>query len=357
MRTRSQRSGFTLVEVLLALAITALLFTGAFWSLHQVVLTRNAVSNKATPYVMGPAILDVMAADIANAAFYDIKDNNAFYATDAEINGREADALSLVTYRKAMAPEQYDRADDLRDSWVNEVAWVMRRGQPGTDYLELWRREDWNVDDKPHNDGDFVLLYDKVESLALQFVPRNSGGESKSAGPAGNVKDDDDVLKDGWNAVKEQGLQRAVQITLTIWARDDAAEVEDKEQDGKARLYTFKRFVALPQVHMSAESQVQIASWDGKLTEPTNAARGGANAAAAAAGAAGGPGRGGAGPMAPGGPRGAAPGRGRGGRGRNNQQGMGNGANPFLQALQGHGRPANSAPGGSINLGALFGNH
>ena len=352
MSTTTRRRGFTLIEVLLALAITALLFTGAFWSLHQVVLTRNAVSNKATPYVMGPAILDVMAADIANAAFYDLKDNNAFYATDAEINGREADALSLVTYRKAMAPEQYDKADDLRDSWVNEVAWVMRRGQPGTESLELWRREDWNVDDKPHNEGDFVLLYDKVHSLSMQFVPRSGAGASKGEGgaAAGNVKDDEDVLADGWNAVKEQGLPRAVQITLSIWARDDAAEVEDKEREGEARLYTFKRFVVLPQLHMSPESQSQVASWDGKLTEPASPGRGGANAAAAGAGT-GGPGRGGAGAGAGAGPRGAGGGR---GRGRNNQN-AGNAANPFLQALQGRGRPAgNAQPGAAGGLGALF---
>lgn len=340
-----KRSGFTLIEVLLAMAITSLLFTGAFWSLHQVVLTRNAVSNKATPYIMGPAILDVIAGDLANAAFYDLKDNNAFYATDADIGGREADALSFVTCSKARAPEEYDSKEDLRNSYINEVAYLLRTGTPGTSFLELWRREDWNVDDKPHNEGDYVLLYDKVHSLSLQFVPRTPAGEGSKERSDSNR--DDESLIDGWNSVKEQGLPRAVQLTLTMWARDDIRETEDREKEGSARLYTFKRFVALPQVHMSGESEQQLAGWDGKLNEPVTA-RGGAGAAGGArGGATGGPGAG----AGAGGPRGAGGGR---GRGRNNQAPAA-GMNPFLQALQGRGRPAGGgAPG---NLGALFGGH
>ncbi len=346
----SPARGFTLIEVLLAMAITALLFTGAFWSLHQVVLTRNAVSNRATPYIMGPAVLDVIAADLANAAFYDLKDNNAFYATNADIAGREADALSFVTCSRAHAPEEYDDKEDLRDSHVNEVAYLLRRGASGTDFLELWRREDWSVDDKPHNEGDFVLLYDKVHSLSMQFVPRSPNAEGAETREDANTDNGD--LVDGWNAVKEQSLPRAVQFTLVIWARDDVQEVDAKEAAGEARLYTFKRFVTLPQLHMSADSEEQLTGWDGKLTEPT-AARGGASAAAAAAGAGGprGPAPAGQPPRA----AGAGGARGRGGRG-GSQPGAGPQGNPFLQALQGHGRPAGGG-GGGINLGALFGGH
>lgn len=350
MTQSKQSSGFTLIEVLLAMAITALLFTGAFWSLHQVVLTRNAVSNRATPYIMGPAVLDVISADLANAAFYDLKDNNAFYATNAEISGREADALSLITCSKAFAPEEYDNKEDLRNSHVNEVAYVMRRGTQGTDFLELWRREDWNVDDKPHNEGDFAILYDKVHSLSMQFVPRTpSSGEGAEREDSNK---DNSALVDGWNAVKEQGLPRAVQITLSIWARDDEQEVDDKDRAGDARIYTFKRFVALPQVHMSSDSEGQIATWDGKLAEPA-AGRGGSSAAAAAAGAAGGRG---ATPL-PGPTRGAGGAGGGSGRARGgNQQGGAGQFNPFMQALQGRGRPAGGG-GGATNLGALFGGH
>lgn len=342
---RASTGGFTLVEVLLAAAIAGLLFTGAFWSLQQAISMRNELSNIATPYIVGPAILDVLQGDLANVYFYDLKENNCFYGSDAELAGREADAISFVTLSKTYAPERYAQ-DDERDSFANEVSYVLRTGAPGTPFYELWRREDFFVDDRPHSDGDYVMLYDKVHSISIKYISRNPEGESGVGGSS--EKSAEEMLQDGWNSIKERGVPRAIQITINIFAQDSDMATDLKIATDGSRIYTFQRYLTLPQVHMSLESEQQIATWDGKYNE-TRGNRA-ANKAGAQAGAQGVPGapqpgaRGGAGARRRGQRGGAQPGQG----------GQSGANNPFMQALRGQsggGRPAGNGAG----LQQLFG--
>jgi prepilin-type N-terminal cleavage/methylation domain-containing protein len=330
-------SGFTLIEVMLAVAVAAMMFATVFMSLDQVIRTRQALSNHSTPYVMGPAILDVIANDLANVCFYDLKDNNSFYATNADLSGRPADAISFITASRTYQPEIYNGDEDRRHSYLNEVAYLLKRGPGQTPFLELWRREDFFVDDRPHAEGDFVLLYDKVFSLDLWFVARDPMSAEGVAGS--REKDAEQMLQEGWNSIEEAGLPRAVQIVLTIFAQDSDASVMERLGEGDARLYTFKRYVTLPQVHMSLESEEQIANWDGTLQEATTNVVGGNRPGAA--------GQGGE-AQAVGGAAGRAGAQGQ--RGQRGRPSSGPGAtNPFLQALQGRGnRPSGNASAGSI---------
>ncbi len=340
---RPTQSGFTLIEVMLATAITGILFTGLFMTVSGAAETRNALANHTTPYVLGPAILDLLANDLANAYFYDIKDTDVFLGANAELNGREADALSFLASSKTNAPEEFEK-NDLRESWINELSYVMRRGPGGTDFLELWRREDFYVDDHPHSDGEFLLVYDKVHSLSIQYVARNPMTEGGVSGP--EEKSEEDMLQEDWNSVEEGGVPRALQITLKIFAKSGIGSVEEAAERGEAEIYTFQRFITLPQSWLSIASEGQIRDWDGKLREPAASAAPGSAAAAAAAGRGGGAGGGGA--------EGERPRGGRGGR--RNQGGTGTpGAAGNLTDIfrgRGGGRPAG---GGGANIGGIFG--
>lgn len=265
--------GFTLVEVLLALTAAALLFSGIFVGLNQALQTRQDLANESTPYEIGPAILDRISRDLGNVYFYDMKENNSFYGTDATLSGREADAVSFLTNTRTFAPEIYNGRDDERHSHLNEVAYLMRRGPSRTPFLELWRREDFFVDKHPHAGGDHVLLYDKVHSLSIQYVSRNPQYEGVAGGNA--TKATEEMLQEGWNAVQEGGVPRALQITLTIYAKDALESVESRVARGEEpRLYVFKRFVALPQIHMSRDSEGSISGWDGTLSPPSTVTTG-----------------------------------------------------------------------------------
>jgi prepilin-type N-terminal cleavage/methylation domain-containing protein len=341
---RDRPKGFSLVELVIAIAVAGVLFSAAFAVLDQAIRVRNALANNSTPYVAGPAILDLIAADLANAHFYDLRDNNAFFGANAELNGREADAISFVAASKSHAPEEFGR-DDLRDAMFNEVAYLLRRGPPGTPFLELWRREDFYVDEKPHHDGETVLVYDKVHSLSLQYVSRNPVAEGGVAGT--ETKREQDMLQDGWDSIKEGGLPRAVQVTLQLYAQDSLDSVEEAMAAGRDPIYTFQRFISLPQIWVSLDAERKIRDWDGRLREPAPPARGGANAAAAGRGPPGGsggrppgggrPGSPAAGPVAP--------------RGQPLPR-TGAGRNEILELFRSRAGAGGPPPG---NLGSIFG--
>lgn len=354
--SRAHQRGFTLVEVLLAVGIAGMLFTMLFMTLDQVVRSRNGMSNLATPYVIGPAILDVISNDLANVYFYDMMENNAFYGSDATLYGREADAISFVTLSKSFAPDKNLVSMDEyqqnrgRYAFANEVGYALKRQRGNSHFLELWRREDFYVDDAPHAGGEFVEMYDRVHSLSFKYISRNPVGQEGVGGAT--QKDPEEMLQDGWVSLEEGGIPRAVLVILEIYARDSEQEVSEQfaDQDNPPRTYRFTRYLTLPQVHMSRASEEQIANWDGEFNEATAQTSSNPNAAGGnAVGGGGARGRG----------RGGNQGRGgRGGQGRGNNQGRprgGNANNPFLQALQGGGGRPRGGGGGGGGFGGLFG--
>ena len=345
-RKAINQAGFTLVELLLALAIASVLFTSMFWGLDQIVRSRNELNNRATPYTIGPAILDRISRDVANVYWYDFENNNTFFGQNAQLLGREADAVSFVTLSKAIAPEQELEGSNPdipgRYSWANEVAYVCR-AVPKTGFFELWRREDFFVDDAPHSDGEYVMMYDKINSITIKYIgrtPRTAEGEEP---PPDDPEDEEALLRDNWDPVVEQGIPRAMLIVLDIAAPD---ERWDRLEEGEApRSYIFQRYVPLPQVHMSESSQSQIAGWDGKYNEATTVTASNPNAANRQTGA----GAGGRNVRSNNDRT-----RSQGGRGQN--RGASSGGNPFLQALQGAGSRGRGGGGGrGGGLGAIFG--
>jgi prepilin-type N-terminal cleavage/methylation domain-containing protein len=265
---RRREAGFTLIEVLLAVAIGAILLTTAFASLDTALTTRRAVADHSTPYAVGPAILDALEADLRNAHFYDMKENDAFWGVDGDLLGREADALSFVTASlcKVGEPELKStvmpgRADSIeRRSPMTEVQYVCRRGPNGTGEIELWRREDFYVDDSIHDGGIYRLVYDRVYEFKLEYVRRDSG----PTGSFGGDRNIDGMRADGWNAIEERGLPRAVIATLSIFAR------ESEEQSllrAEPRVFVFRRWIPLPQVHETAKAERDVATYDGRLSE------------------------------------------------------------------------------------------
>lgn len=276
-KTRRDR-GFTLVEVMLAVAIGAILLTMMFSSLDTAVRTRRAVSDLSTPYAVGPAVLDALEADLRNAHFYDLKENDAFWGVDADLLGREADGLSFVTDTLCHVGEPELKSalevgrtvDRERRSPATEVQYVCRRSDAHPGALELWRREDFYVDDSPHDGGIYRLVYDRVYDFKLEYVRRDS---APSAGVGSAEKSAEQMRQDGWNAIEEKGLPRAVIVTIGLYARvsEEAAARRDEPQ-----VFVFRRWIPLPQVHEGSAAERRLATWGGRLVEGRPRVGGGA---------------------------------------------------------------------------------
>jgi prepilin-type N-terminal cleavage/methylation domain-containing protein len=299
MNPRKAERGFSLVEVLLAIAIGAILMTMMFSSLDTAIRTRQSVSDLSTPYAIGPAVLDALEADLRNAHFYDLKENDGFWGVDADLNGKEADGLSFITDSLCQIGEPELKsnvavgreADRERRSPVTEVQYVCRRSVKYPTALELWRREDFYVDESPHDGGIYRLIYDRVFDFKLEYVRRNSKPSGRQGGAE---KSADQMRQDGWNAIEESGLPRAVIATVSLYARESETAAAQRDEP---QVFVFRRWIPLPQVHESSDSEADVATWDGRVREKS--AQGGAGArnrnAGGKGGAAGGKGGGGRG--------------------------------------------------------------
>ncbi len=353
-----RQSGFTLIEVLLAIAIGGILMTMMFTGLDTAVRTRQKVADYSTPYAIGPAILDRLEADLQNAYCYDIKDNDYFWGADAEVSGKEADGISFISATPAQVGEESLKssvhtgregveADDRFNQWrrgsMSEVQYVCRPSRRFQDTLELWRREDFYVDDSVHEGGLYRMVYDRVFSLRFEYVRRNTTGGGGIAGATERTADQ--MRQDGWACMEEDGLPRAVIVTLAIYAR----EPEDRI-DAEPEVFTFRRWIPLPQAQVSTDSEKQVMDWPGTLTMPSDGGGGGARNRGGRNGPGGGPDQ--PGQQVPGGGR---RGGGRGGRpGTPSAGGAAGGNNPFLQALQNRGNRGGGGGGGNNPFANLF---
>jgi prepilin-type N-terminal cleavage/methylation domain-containing protein len=265
-----REAGFTLVEVVIAVAIGATVSTMLFMALSHMIRARQSVVGFSTPYAIGPQILDAIEADLRNAYFYDLKENDCFWGADKELEGREADGLSFV----ASSLGHEGREDLLsnitigqesephrRRSPTTEVQYVCRQSKTWPGCFELWRREDFYVDDSIHEGGSYRLVYDRVFDFKLEYVSRSTS----TGGMTGSQdKTAEQMRLDSWSAIEERGLPRAVIVSISIYAREPEQTWEHEPQ-----VFLFRRWIPLPQVHESTQSEGQIATWDGTIKEPT----------------------------------------------------------------------------------------
>lgn len=332
---RAANAGFTLVEVLLALAIGAVMMTTVFSSLDTALRTRQAVADHSTPYAVGPAILDAVEADLRNAHFYDVKENDAFWGADGDLYGREADGLSFLTATLCQVGEPElksqvfpGRENEIeRRSPTTEVQYVCRRSVSYPGSLELWRREDFYVDDLQHDGGIYRLVYDRVYEFKLEYVRRSSG----AAGAFGGAdKGPEQMRQDGWNAIEEKDVPRGVVATIAIYARESEEQSRLREEP---QVFVFRRWIPLPQVHEGGKGWSDVCNYPGILKEKT------ATAGAGAAGARARQNRGG----------------GREG-GRSTTLGdRSGGGDAFQQALNNRGNRGGARGGGqNVNIGSIF---
>jgi prepilin-type N-terminal cleavage/methylation domain-containing protein len=263
-----REQGFTLIEIIMALAIGSIILTMIFTSLNAMIRSRQTVLGYSTPYAIGPQILDTIEADLKNAYFYDFKENDSFWGADGEIIGHEADGISFLTASLGRIGEEsikstlrigQEAVPHSRRAPTSEVQYVCRQSKELSETLELWRREDFYVDDSIHEGGVYRLVCDRVFDFKLEYVSRSTS----SGGLSGNTdKSIEQMRRDGWSSIEERGLPRAVIATISIYGRE-----HEKNWEKEPEVFVFRRWIPLPQVHMSPQSEGQIATWDGKIED------------------------------------------------------------------------------------------
>lgn len=202
MRVRGAR-GLTLIEVLVATALLGVFLTSVYTLVAATVNLRNRLEDEATPYAVGPVVIDRIVEDLRAATIEPYKDGNAFHAEVETVHGEAATKLDFV----AASPS---RREQVGREWVksrlNEIGYVLRPSKTVDGLGALYRREDMGVDEQPLAGGKCYKLADRVKEFRIDWFAED-GGDPES---------DDAKGEEEWDAKKEKKLPFACRITLTL---------------------------------------------------------------------------------------------------------------------------------------------
>ncbi|KAA3607915.1 MAG: prepilin-type N-terminal cleavage/methylation domain-containing protein [Planctomycetota bacterium] len=169
---RRWKRGFTLIEVLIALLISAMMITVTLGTLESTNRAVDTIHNVHETESIGPRILELIRDDLANLAYFDCQDYRILFGENSSLGGADADRLQMLVHRRSKNPF-HDMVRD-EDVWAPlvEVGYVLRQNPRFSDFLELYRREDFLNDDEPYKGGQYTLLYDRITRFEILYYER-----------------------------------------------------------------------------------------------------------------------------------------------------------------------------------------
>ncbi|MFN0008177.1 MAG: prepilin-type N-terminal cleavage/methylation domain-containing protein [Planctomycetota bacterium] len=241
---RSPSSGFTLVEVLLVLLIMG----GIMLSMTQILTaartSRDTIHNIQETQNAGPAILDSIERDLRGVLTYDATRMHHLRVKNRVTLGFDADSLDFVTTTDSLSirseNDRFVRADG------NEVGYRLRPSPYNDQFLEIYRREGYAVDDKPFEGGTFLLLHDRVKGFEIQCWTED--------GPDAEPVDEWAVAEGDENI----GLPARIEISLTLELAPRIVNEQLIVAPIDRRTIVYKRVIRLPETLRREEEMIPI---------------------------------------------------------------------------------------------------
>lgn len=241
MRRRTAR-GLTLLELLVASALLAVFFASVYGLVEGTVETRNAIEDNATPFAVGPAVLDRVVEDLRGANVEPYKDLDAFHAQNESVGSETCTRIDFVTSTPSRARVK------IQNEWVkarlNEVGYRCRRSETLQGAVALYRREDLGVDEEPLAGGNYFKLADRVKTFRIDWYAQDPGDPDNA---------DDGKGEEEWDAKKEKKLPYACRVTLEVFA--DVATDDAGRALGEAEVYSFVTYIAFNSRFDKADQQ------------------------------------------------------------------------------------------------------
>jgi prepilin-type N-terminal cleavage/methylation domain-containing protein len=241
---RRRRAGFTLVEVL----ITLLIMSGIMVALAEILTAartaRDTVHNVLETQTAGPAILDLIERDLRGILTYDTTRSRQLRIKQRVVMGFDADSIDFVTNSDSMVLHELD--DRFVRADVNEVGYHLRPAPQNDQFLEIYRRESFGVDDEPFDGGNYQFLHERVKAFDIQ-VFRKDGPDEEPVDHWATDEGSEDI-----------GLPARIEISLTLELAPRIVHEQLRVAPVDRRTVVYKRILRLPEVLRCAEAGIPI---------------------------------------------------------------------------------------------------
>ncbi len=170
IRNRQSAFGFTLFEVLIALAILGVVLSLLYLTFYQSMAAMADTDERAEVIQQGRMILERMSGDLKSAILLDRAEiargfRTGFKGTAAKEGTDSMDQVNFTT-----SPPLYSRGQEW--GWgVEEVGYYLDH-RPGAKGLTLFRRQDDAMDGDLEKGGVSLALCDRVRSLSFDYFDR-----------------------------------------------------------------------------------------------------------------------------------------------------------------------------------------
>lgn len=222
---KALQSGFTLMEVLLAVAITAVVMTTVTMTFRLTLEARDVVDNLAESTEAGPRIMNLLERDLRGLWTQNIRNNAVLRGRNMDVGSFEADRIDMLTTTDSVGTV-LNSQNQPRRSPVNEVGYWLKQNPRYRDLMELWRREDPLVDDDLITQGSFQLVHDRIKSFRVVYY-RTLGSEA--------------IEELEWDSAIEDALPARMKIEFTIErkrsSRNVVSDVEVDDFEGAEKTY------------------------------------------------------------------------------------------------------------------------
>jgi prepilin-type N-terminal cleavage/methylation domain-containing protein len=189
-RGRGQ-AGFTLIELSVAIFLLSLTVSFVYQILWNAIRTRDIITEDLEGPKVENAVFDQIAKDLRFLYFEQgrLPADAGFWGRSKQMNGRDVDRIDFLTTRTSRVAELEEATDQPGDSPLTEVGYALRQSETNTRWFELWRREDYFVDDDPTDGGKYSRVYDKIWKFNLRYFPTPEENQVESGLEEWNTTD------------------------------------------------------------------------------------------------------------------------------------------------------------------------
>lgn len=238
------RAGFTLVEVLLVVMIMSMMFVSISQLMQAARRTRDTIHNFQEMQLAGPAVLEMITRDLRGIFTTGRPRATWLEIYDRTVNGQDADRIDFVTTTDSLVMHKVGVDRSIRAD-INEVGYVIRPNPENDEFLEIYRREDFGVDDEPLRGGEYTFLSDQVKDLNIEVFTED-GPDADPLDEWGPRSGDPELI----------GLPAWIRISLTVELKP-RIDRESMDFSGKdKRTMTYVRVIRFPESLRPEEGQI-----------------------------------------------------------------------------------------------------
>ncbi len=182
--------GFTLIEIMIAFAIAAIVMSIVSYTLISVMENREYLEKETDFYQSAQLILDMISKDFACAFVSAREDYRIFTGEDSSYIGDDRDRVDFT------ALSHFSWKKDAKESDQCEVGYfVLDVAEEKTNFL--MRRYDATIDDEPRDGGQAMELLQNVKSFNVRYYDGNE-------------------WQDQWSLENDTYMPYVVEITLEL---------------------------------------------------------------------------------------------------------------------------------------------